>query len=627
MSLFDELPMIGGEVHYGRVQPRYWPKILDSMKDLGTTVVGCYVMWDFHEVREREYDFSALHAFLAETAKRDLRVLARPGPFFYAEWRNLGIPDHVVAFHKHHPEFRRKAATWITAVMNELRPYLGRLVVAVQADNEIDPMPHFYGEDLGFADWLRRVYGDVANVNAAWGTTYARFEDATPTLAPFAHHRQMPLERARLRDGCQYRYDLATEYARWVVGEYRRNGCEVPILLNTWPGVDAQHWRDLADLADFYGIDPYPTNECRDDYRYFRERLRLLRAVTPLPYLAEFGSGIWHGMPRREYTADHYRLTALTALASGVRGWNWYMLVDRDNWHGAPINERGIIRPELGDAFKQAVGWFQELRHAPAPTVSCGVTWSWHYHQLAQIEKRDVDDPLFGVLHDMGIEYDFIDVDRPISVPARAGTLGGPPKLLFVGGRLARPEHVWPFVDGGGILVMFQQLVPGIPLPDGTSHPGATNLEVVVPTSRMDKTTTLDTEESLRFRCDGAVFNYRSVPGIPVVATQQRVRASEDDCRLWDLSLGRQYITGFVETRNAGQIVVLGCPPSREAIIAVHRAFDVPIPVLSETAGVHVTVRGARVIVINHGEGRVGRVRINDVVRFIELPRYGGVIL
>jgi hypothetical protein len=316
-DLFDQQAMIGGEVHYGRVQRRHWGAILDAARELGIEVLASYMMWELHERREGEYDFSLLHEFLAEVETRGFKLLARPGPFYYAEWRNLGIPDHAVPFGKHHPEFRRKASHWIRAVMAEIRPYLHRLIIAVQADNEIDPMPHFYGEDQGFGRWLGAKYGTIGKLNDAWGTSYADFGEPIPTLTPF-------VEDQRLRDSCRYRYDLATDYARWVVQEFRACGCDVPILLNTWPGVDAQHWHDLADLVDFYGIDPYPSNECHADYRYFRERLRLLRAVTAEPYIAEFGSGIWHGMPNREYTPDHYcpgqrrsRLELVHAARSG----------------------------------------------------------------------------------------------------------------------------------------------------------------------------------------------------------------------------------------------------------------------------------------------------------------------
>ena len=591
--MFDGLEMIGGEVHYGRVQPRYWGAILDAAKGLGVKVLASYMMWEYHEVREGVYDFTQLHAFLTEVKARGFKVLARPGPFYYAEWRNLGIPDHAVPFGKHTPEFRRKATVWIEAIMAELRPYLGDLIIALQADNEIDPMPHFWGEDQGFAGWLRHRYADVPALNAAWGSHYTSFEEPAPSLAPFFQDRPF-------RDSCQYRYDLATEYARWAVGEFRRCGCAVPILLNTWPGVDAQHWRDLADLADLYGIDPYPSNECREDFRYFRERLRLLRAVTPFPYIAEFGSGIWHGMPNRDYSADHYRLTAITALASGVRGWNWYMLANRDNWYRSPINERGVVHPELGDAFSQAIGWFHELAEAPPPHASCSLTWSWHYNQVAQIRKQDVDDPLPAVLHEMGLEYDWVDVDRPFE----------PPALLMLCGDVEQPQRVWDYVEAGGNLVLFQRLLPGMPRPDGTSHPGAANLEV-----------------SLGFTSHRAVFNYRRTPGESITARQLRTPSDDDQQRLWDLSIGRTYTTGYIERRGRGRLMVLGCAPSREAILAVHRYFGVDIPVLPLTPGVHASLRGDRLVVVNPGEAKTARLLVKGQERYVNLPRCSGVVL
>jgi hypothetical protein len=593
VDLFERQAMVGGEVHYGRVQRRYWGAILDSARELGIEVIASYMMWEFHERQEGQYDFSLLHEFLAEVERRGFKVLARPGPFYYSEWRNLGIPDHAVPFGKHDPEFRRKAAAWIRRVMEEIRPYLGRLIIAVQADNEIDPMPHFWGEDQGFAAWLKQRYGTIAALNEAWGTAYADFSEPIPTLTPF-------VEDQRLRDGCRYRYDLATDYARWTIDEFRRNGCSVPILLNTWPGVDAQHWHDLADLADIYGIDPYPSNECEQDFRYFRERLRLLRTVTPNPYIAEFGSGIWHGMPNREYTPDHYRLTALTALASGVRGWNWYMLHDRDNWHGAPMNERGVLRPDLAGAFKQAVGWYHILRDAPRPAASFAVAWSWHYHQVAQIRKRDAADPLFDVLHRMGIEYDFVDVDRDFE----------PPPLLMSAGRIEQPGRLWDYAKQGGRLVLFQELIDGCPRPDGTSHPGATRLET-----------------SLGFVTDGAVFNYRHVPGTPITARQLAMVADDDQRRLWDLATGRTYITGYVQECGRGSVMVLGCPPSRDAVVAIHRYYGLDIPVLSLTPGVQACRRGDRVVVLNRGESRIAQLQLGEVKHYVELPRCSGVVL
>ncbi len=597
--------MIAGEIHYGRVQPRYWPAILDAAREIGVDTIACYVMWDYHEQGEGRYDFSALHEFLRLVEQRGFKVFARPGPFFYAEWHNLGIPDHAVPYHKLHPEFQRRAAAWIAAAMNELRPYLHRLVTHIQADNEIDPMPHFWGEDQGFAAWLAGRYGTVDRLNAAWHSAYASFDEPLPWLAAnIATDRWHPHDEAKLRDGCQYRYDLATKYARWVVGEYRRNGCDVPIVLNTWPGVDAQHWRDLAELADIYGIDPYPSNECHKDFRYFRERLRLLRAVTPGPFLAEFAGGIWNDMPDREYSPDHYRLTALTALASGITGWNWYMLCDRDNWHGAPINERGVLRPATAAAFQQAVGWARQLAGEPPPLASCAVTWSWRYHQYAQICKRDPAEPLLIALHEMGIEYDFVDVDREFA----------PPRVLLLAGEIEDPQHVWRYVEQGGTLVCFQRLPAECPRPDGTSHPGLVQAQVRI-------------GDRVTFITDGPLFNYRRVEGMPITASQLPWPVDRDQQNLMQLAVGRLYTTGFVTPVGRGRLIVLGCPPSPAAVLALHEFLGIPIPARPLTPGVHATIRGGYLIVVNPGPARTAVVETAAGRRHVDLPRCSGVVL
>ncbi|MCC6360380.1 MAG: beta-galactosidase [Phycisphaerales bacterium] len=599
------VPFVAGEIHYGRVQERYWGPILDSVQQLGVNLVGMYVMWQYHETREGEYDFAQLRRFLAELDRRGIKVFARPGPFYYSEWRNLGVPDHAATLPKHDPEFRRKAAHWIAAVMAELRPHLGSLIVALQADNEIDPMPHFYGEDQGFAAWLTRRYESVAAMNAAWGTGYASFAEALPWMAAHvtpqgSRAHAFPGLIRRIDDACQYRYDIATEYARWAVAEFRKHGCTVPIVLNTWPGVDAQNWRDFQDECDVFGFDPYPSNECRSDFRYFRERLRLLRCVSKFPSILEFGAGVWHGADPN-YSPEHYRLIASTAIASGVRGWNWYMLVNRDNWYGSPINERGVIRPELGEVFAAAARDLKETADLPPPETSFGVAWSWRYHQIAQIGKSAVDDPLFAVLHDMGVEHDYVDVDHDFA----------PPPLLLAAGDIAEPERLWRYVEGGGRLVCFQRLIDGCAIPDGTSHANAENIEVALP-------------DGTKFVTMRPVYNYCRPPGQPIAARQLAWRIDEDQRRQMQLATTRTYTTGYVEQRGRGALMVLGCAPSAEAILAVHRFFKLKIPARPLTPGVHASIRGDRLFVLNPGEAKAARIELADgTERCVELSRRG----
>lgn len=566
--------------------------MLDAAKSLGVDTIASYVPWQHHERREGGYDLRELEDFLALVAARGLHFFARPGPYIYAEWRNLGVPDHAVPFAKHTAEFRRKAAHWIAAVMKVLAPHLGKLVVAVQADNEIDPMPHFYGEDQGFAVWLERRYGSIESLNRAWGASYAGFGEPLPTLYPF-------VEDARYRDGQQYRYDLATDYARWVVAEYRKHAGATPIVLNTWPYVNAQNWRDLAELADVFGIDPYPSNECRDGTRELFEQLRLLRMVSRSPFIAEFGAGIWRGA-KSDYTSEHYRLLALAALAGGVRGWNWYMLADRDNWSGAPINARGVVDAALGPVFARAVRDHASLAGAPAPETSCAVVWSWRFHQTAATRREPAADSLLQALHETGIEYDFVDPERDL----------GPPRLLLVGAGVEDAGPLWAFAERGGTLVFFQHLADGCARPDGTSHHAPVNLEV-----------------SLGFSTDRPVFAYRKVPGEPIVAVQRAWPVDPDQELHRSQALGRRYVTGYVQTVGRGRVLVVGCAPSRAAILAVHRYLGVPIPALPLARGVYASKRGAKLVLVNPGAAANAAIEVGGRVVNVELERAGGAIV
>ncbi len=596
--------MLGGELHYWRVPQGSWERALEAAKGIGVDTIGTYVPWNVHEVCEGRYDFGLLEDFLETVRTFGLTVFIRPGPYICAEWHNLGTPDHALPFHRLHPVFKAKAEAWIEAVMAVLRPHLKGLIILLQADNEIDPLLHVWGEDLSFSSWLRDRYGSIERLNAAWGSDLCSFEEALPWFIP---DEASP----HARDGARYRYDLATSYARWVVEAYRRHGCTVPIVLNTWPGVDAQNWRDLREVADLFGIDPYPSPECREDHRYLCERLRLLRAICPTPLLTEWGCGIWEGAGR-VFPPDHYRLLAYTALLTGVRGWNWYMLVERDHWHGSPIAADGSVRTSLADVLCECAAAFRSLGDAPSPEVSCAVTWSWPHEQaretrrIAHGQVFGRDEPstcarvaLRGALHELGIEYDLVEVDRPVE---------GPP-IVFHAGGLTDPRHLWDYVDRGGHLVLFQDLLRGCARPAGTSHPYARNLET-----------------SLGFSTQRAVFSYRTTPGTPITAVQRPVHGPPWMVRHEALAIGRSYTIGYHQRRGGGTVTVLGCWPSREAILALHRFLGVEIPALPKTPGILASLRGTSFIAVNPGEATEATIEARGRLHRLHLPRCGGAV-
>jgi len=174
-------------------------------------------------------------------------------------------------------------------------------------------------------------------------------------------------ELRRNLDYFEFKYDYAFQCAKWCVHLYRKLDIDIPIYLNLYPFFYAHDWAQLQSACDLVGIDLYPSGELKEDeheQRKLIDKVRFLSGVSNVSYIAEFASGIWH---MRHYesgvmTPNHYRLITLSALLGGVVGWNWYMLVNRDNWYMSPINEWGRRRDELYDVFKDLVQIFNTLK-------------------------------------------------------------------------------------------------------------------------------------------------------------------------------------------------------------------------------------------------------------------------
>jgi hypothetical protein len=367
----SRIDLISGEVHYWRLAPEVWPEVLKQVKALGLKAVATYVCWDFHEVKEGEFDFIGetnprrnLLGFLSLLKEMGFWVIIRPGPYIYSEWKNLGVPDHAANYHRLHPDYLKKASVYIKEVSRIIRPYLATNngnIILYQPDNEIDPFLYRFSRQLGlfkekgpFKDYIQNKYKNISRLNKAWQTNYKSFRDLRAFLN---YSKKTPGEIKRFLDLKGFLNDYVIKCANWVLREYRKNSIDVPSIINCYTGFKIQGPSKLAEIGDIVGFDIYPAAEFREYDEEFREYLQWLRVsnfISPLSYIAEFESGIWYG---RHFKAgglkgNHYRLKDISALAMGIKGFNWYMLVNRDNWQESPINEQAHTR-DIYSAFKQ----------------------------------------------------------------------------------------------------------------------------------------------------------------------------------------------------------------------------------------------------------------------------------
>jgi len=138
------LPVMG-EFHYTRFPARYWEEELLKMKAAGVNIIATYVIWNHHEERPGEFNWSAdrnLRAFIELCARHGLYAWVRLGPWTHGEARFGGTPDWVVASlptRSNDPAYLQYVERYWREIAVELKGLLwkdGGPVIGVQLENE-----------------------------------------------------------------------------------------------------------------------------------------------------------------------------------------------------------------------------------------------------------------------------------------------------------------------------------------------------------------------------------------------------------------------------------------------------------------------------------------------------------
>ncbi|HML21411.1 MAG TPA: beta-galactosidase [Aggregatilinea sp.] len=608
--------LISGEMHYWRLSPTAWGSCLRRMRKLGLDIVSTYVPWEVHEQCRGDFDFNGMPdarrnvaRFLELAARMNFWVIVRPGPYIYAEWANQGVPDRVTGLHRLHPKFLAAAEVWLAAVAEFMQPYLatnGGPVVLWQADNEPDAWPRFYEDQLGLADkpgvfhdFLRDHYeGDIERLNAAWESALPDFDAARAVRRPLlTQHGYIN----RYLDTRRFLYDYTTRIGQWTADTVRGLGIDVPLTINTYPWQGMQNWRALEATGDLAGPDYYAVNEFRRDtweHQEFMHLMRYTRTYSALPFSPEFQAGIWHGAHYHHgaLTPRHHRFMALSAMMAGIAGWNWYMIVNRDNWMMAPINEWGHTRPELFDTMQDIVALYREI---DPPTLEKLTDTSIAFDILDRSsEIGGFNDGVLSAVYHAGVDYECYDL--------ATGTIAKP-LMFYSGGEWLSAEaqsRLLDYVEDGGHLVFFQKL----PVMDETLKP-LNRLNLCQPDGVLDGGDVILRlgRESASVNT-GPIFHYASVPGQAIRVTRRRApdEHADESAIHFKLMGGATYTVGYQERRGQGTITVLGLAPDPAVVLAVHRWLGVPVYAYARSPEISTAIfrRGDTFIVfaINNGD-------------------------
>ena len=605
-----KIPLLSGEVHYWRLNPRYWKVILDEVKQMGLKVVSTYIPWDYHEVKRGHFDFTGetdethnLKAFLELTRREGFWLIIRPGPYIYSEWPNDGIPSYAYKYHRLHPKFLEYAEVYLRKVCTVIKPHLASRksghIILLQADNEIDPWPDVFGYQYGldgkpgfFQEFLKQKYkNDIHQLNRAWSCEYKTFSEAGPFIAcMLKDERGLALkgdhELKRNLDYFEFKYEYAYQCAKWCVQLYRKLGIDVPIYLNLYPFFYAHDWAKMQSTADLVGIDLYPSNELMEDeheQRKLIDKIRYLKSVSTASYIAEFASGVWHA---RHYesgvlTPNHYRLITLSVLLGGAVGWNWYMLVNRDNWYMSPINEWGRKRNELYDVFKGLVKVYQKVS---PPLLNKMTDISVTFNPLQYAARTLAPDSLILTsLYEADIDYELFDPKA--GYPQK--------KIVFYSGNqwLSRKAHenLRAYVENGGTLVAFRNY----PRKDDNFNP-CDILGFDDPTRilfEFRKNFTLSLIKGSIIELNSSVFSFGEYSGKPI-------RASFGNYGM--------HTVGYLKNLGKGKILHLGIQPTKELLLEILKLFGIPFYSNSPTKDVKTALfkKGTQYYIVAVNNGR-----------------------
>jgi hypothetical protein len=629
------IPLLAGEMHYWQHLRLRWKDILQAVKDCALPIVTTRPGWEFHEVEPGKFDFTG------ETdPQRDLRyfmdvatdvglwvffrfaIFSRPGPAIHAHWWAGGTPTNASSLPKLHPEFLERANEYISAAGEILAPYSvnkGGCLLLCQIENEIR-FDHnerwadqcYYGSpesSFTYYHWLLQRYGSLDSINRAYGKRHVKLTDIR---VPKRQDLRTPGDYLIFADVMRYELWYCEEYIRQLTGMIRNAGIDVPTVQNLNPRFELHDISALQEIADLVGVDYWYANLMPwEQVIEFFANAKHLRGSARIAWSPEFQSA------SAEPLMDLYKVTlpqnatylSTLGMMSGLKGWSWFMFVERGGQYFAPIDISGQPIEPYFSKFKRVHTVFQDIEfptwekmsstgilwYRPQfwlePTIpwSPGTDWEAARVSLSRSYAHYTHEELstewykaFDKLHRADIDCEVLDFD------SRHNKMDSNGMLFYVGHQVMelKAQHaLLEFANGGGHLVF----VSGPPISDLDAG----------------KTSVFDfLSPPLHIQPWRGDLKIVSPLGSFVTDTSYLARFSAPEgADVFENEFG---CCGYSTVRGKGRITVLGFDLTPNAYLHLHHMFDIPVYATCTTPGILTSVwtRGSGVLlfVVNTNE-------------------------
>ncbi len=384
------VPFISGAFQYWRSPAESWEKIFDQLAELGLEFVETYIPWSVHELEKDKFDFGEkspeknLPRFLTLAQERGFKIFLRPGPHINAELTYWGyprrlleqkeclarsadgglvwlpVPPKMFPLPSYASEvFFKEVRIWYQAVGKILKPFLYPQgpVVMIQVDNELcnffrtSPYDYDYHPDAIrlWHKFLHQKFSDISRLNLAFGSNYSDFDQVEPARRFSAQSKK---ELVYFLSWVEFReYYLVQALAR-LKKMLEETGIKGVLFVSNYPGAGdfpPNNYTEREKILDFQGADIYPT---RREYQGIKRLARFASGLSRFPCLPEFSSGAFL-IP--SISLKDQKFTTPSLFMHGVKGVNFYMMVERERWYGSPITRKGKKRKEYFEFFKKFI--------------------------------------------------------------------------------------------------------------------------------------------------------------------------------------------------------------------------------------------------------------------------------
>jgi len=394
----EEYYPFSAEMHYFRVSKRYWSICFERIRKAGFRIISTSVPWNLHEPVIGDFDFMGitdhskdLVVFLELAREFGLKVILYPGPFIDSDWKNGGYPDFLYnspeilakdpqgepfkiyagtiekecVFTSLHPRFLSHVKRYFGALSDTIKHYIYPKgpVILVKLDNgllslrpdqspeNLNPFGQDYNEHVAnflFPEYLKEKYEDVKKLNKLYKERHRNFKDVKlPAELKISKIQNL----IKYFDWISFKEKISVDYVSKQKELY--SSFEIPSLFST-DLFSSKHfslpfnWRASESDDLFTGI----SLRWQDDYVELTRHLRYFATCCKFPWSSEFAVGSRADSPRdgEKYfpvPPRKVKLLLSAALASGIKGFNHYMFVERDHWYDAPLANDGTILPNF----------------------------------------------------------------------------------------------------------------------------------------------------------------------------------------------------------------------------------------------------------------------------------------